>query len=751
LRVIRENFVLHRVGRAASSWLRSLIDLGTAGYSETQRRRLNALNATAALIAISSASYALSYSLSDGWTYRWVIAINLGLAAMAVTVPMAHRVNEILGGLIILATEVPALFGLVALLGRDSGIQLNLVIGAAATFFILGSGGRLWLGIVAVMSCFAAHIAAWFLFPVGIVPAQSGFLAQLYVGSAVNTFGLIAALTYFSFRLAERAEAAAEAANDAKSAFLATMSHEIRTPMNGVLGMLELIGLSQLDSEQRHRLQVARDSSHSLLHVVNQILDFSKIEAGMLELNPEPASVAAILDEVHELYASAASGKNLSLTVHVDPRISPAVSVDPLRLRQVLNNFVSNALKFTSDGSVTVSAALNERRGETDIIAFSVTDTGIGISAESQKKLFQPFVQAESDTTRRFGGTGLGLAICRQLADLLGGVITIDSEMGSGTTMRLTVPLPIADATQIRSDGAGPVTAALLNARPAALSIDAAAAEGSLVLVVDDHSTNRMIMGSQLKLLGYTCETAADGRQGFAAWQSGRFGLVFTDCHMPEMDGYELTAAIRRAESDGARPRTPIVACTANAMEGEAETCLAAGMDDYLPRPIELRALLTVLNRWLPLAAPTAPGESQPGEAPAAAEALAAGANGEPPLDRGKLAELSGGDKRLECEILADFRNVSDADAAELAAAIDSANQEQITRVAHRMKGASGMIGALPLAAICHRIEVASRAGDSASVAAEAAPFRREFARLTAFLDQLAPALDPVEGQIVER
>ena len=734
---------------AASAGLGRLIDLGTAGYSETQRRRLKALNATAALIAVSSAAYGLSYALSDGWAYRWVIAINLGLVVMAVTVPIAHRVNEVLGGLIILASEVPALFGLVALLGRDSGIQLNLVIGAAATFFILGSGGRLLLGIVAVTLCFAAHVAAWFLFPVGIVPAQPGFLAQLYVSSAINAFGVIAALTYFSFRLAERAEAAADAANQAKSAFLAAMSHEIRTPMNGVLAMLELLGLSRLDSEQRHRLQVARDSSHSLLHVVNQILDFSKIEAGMIELNPEPTSIAVILDEVHELYASAASGKNLSLTVSVDPRISPAVNVDPLRLRQVLNNFVSNALKFTSEGSVAVNATLSERRDGCDIVAFAVIDTGIGISPQSQKKLFQPFVQAEADTTRRFGGTGLGLAICRQLADLMGGAIDIDSDIGRGTTMRLTVPLPTADSSEVRSDDAeaGPVTAAVLAARPAAPSIEAAAAEGSLILVVDDHSTNRMIMASQLKLLGYACETAADGREGFELWQSGRFGLVFTDCHMPEMDGYELTAAIRRVEADDGSARTPIVACTANAMEGEAETCLAAGMDDYLPRPIELRALLTALNRWLPLRTADAPARPQPIETPAAPAALTAGDDDEPPLDRGKLAELSGGDEQLEREFLADFRQASDVDAIELAAAIKSANQEQITRVAHRMKGASAMVGALPLAAICRRIETASRAGDAAAVAAETASLQCEVARLAAFLDQFSPVSDPVGGQ----
>jgi signal transduction histidine kinase/DNA-binding NarL/FixJ family response regulator len=722
--------------------LRWLLDLGTAGYGDRQRRRLNVLNAMAALIAASSAAYSLSYALTDGWAYRWVIAINFGLIAMALTVPLAHRVSEVLGGLIILAIEVPALFGLVALLGRDSGIQLNLIIGAAATFFILGSGRPL-LAVAAVILCFGAHLAAWFLFPTGIVPTQPDFLAQLYIGSAVTAFGLIGALTYFSFRLVERAEAAAEAANRAKSTFLAAMSHEIRTPMNGVLGMLELLSLSHLDSEQRHRLQIARDSSHSLLHVVNEILDFSKIEAGMLELNQEAVSITAIIEEVHELYGSAARRKNLLLTAWVDPAISPAVMVDPLRLRQILNNFVSNAVKFTSEGSVALRAVLSERRGEIDFVVFTVADSGIGIPAESQKNLFQPFVQAENDTARRFGGTGLGLAICRQLGDLMRGTIDMESEVGRGTTMRLMVPLTIADPSAIRSsDEAGPITAAFLNARPTVPSVEIAAAEGSLILAVDDHSTNRMIIGSQLKLLGYACETAADGRQAFELWQSGRFALVLTDCHMPEMDGYELSAAIRRVEGDYGRGHTPIIACTANALEGEADACLAAGMDGYLARPIELRALLTMLNRWLPLAATTSPAKAQIFQAPAAPIG-----GDSPPIDRSKLAELSGGDEQLEREILADFRKACAADAAELAAAVDNANQEQVTRVAHRMKGASRMVGALALASVCRRIEVASRAGDTASIGAEKAPFRREAERLADFLDRLASVSDHAEGQ----
>jgi adenylate cyclase len=209
-----------------------LLDLGTAGYGLRERRRLNVLNATAAMIVVSSAAYALSYTLRDAYAYRWVVAINLALLAMALTVPMAHRVNELLGGLVIMVTEIPALFGLVALLGRDCGIQMNLIVGAAAAFFVFGSARPL-LGVVTVVLCFAAHVAAWFLFPVGIVPTPRGFLAQLYVGSAVNAFGLIGALTYFSFRLVERAEAATEAllANILPHAILARLRERPDEPI----------------------------------------------------------------------------------------------------------------------------------------------------------------------------------------------------------------------------------------------------------------------------------------------------------------------------------------------------------------------------------------------------------------------------------------------------------------------------------------------------------------------------------------
>jgi CheY-like chemotaxis protein len=408
--------------------------------------------------------------------------------------------------------------------------------------------------------------------------------------------------------------------------------------------------------------------------------------------------------------------------------------VDPLRLRQILNNFLSNALKFTTEGSVALSTTLIGHKDGTDSIEFRVTDTGIGISPESQKKLFQPFVQAESDISRRFGGTGLGLAICRRIADLMHGTIDMDSEVGRGTAMRLVVSLQVADSTAIRTgEDASPITVAMLMGQPPAPSVEDAAAEGTLIMVVDDHSTNRMMIASQLKLLGYACETVADGRRAFEQWQSGRFGLVLTDCHMPEMDGYELTAAIRRVEGNDGGGHTPIIACTANALESEATACLAAGMDGFLTKPIELRALLDVLDQWLPLRNVRSSAEAQPALPLAVATANCASL----PLDRTKLAELSGGDEQTEREILADFRTTAGDDAAALAAALERADRNQITRISHRMKGASRMVGALALAAICEQMEAASRADDAAAIAAQSGALRREVERLQEFLDQL--------------
>jgi PAS domain S-box-containing protein len=505
-------------------------------------------------------------------------------------------------------------------------------------------------------------------------------------------------------RLAEQvmaeARQAAEASARAKSEFLAVMSHEIRTPMNGVLGMLEVMEQSRLDDGQRQSLQLIRESARSLLRIVNDILDFSKIEAGRLDLEWMPVSIRTAIAGMVDMLAPQARDKGLVLTAATDPTIPDPVLADPVRLRQILLNLAGNAIKFTERGSVRIEAALARHEAGRARISIAIIDTGIGISAIEQERLFQPFSQADASTTRRFGGTGLGLSIARRLATMMGGDITVDSVPGRGATFRLALDLAVAQAAD---EEIPPARAATL---PAATDIDQARRDGRLVLVVDDHPVNRQVLVRQLQLLGYAADTAADGVEALAAWAAGSHALVLTDCHMPSLDGFELTRRIREAERAGRR-RIPIVAVTANVLAGEAERCRAAGMDDYVGKPVQLARLQEVLQRWVP------PEDTSRAIDPAA------------------LTGLFGDDAATIAAMLADFLASAEASAAAIARAVAGGRRPEVVAEAHRLKGAARIVGAAVLGDAAEALERAA-AADASDVAGPAQRVEAEIRRVRA-------------------
>ncbi|WEF34420.1 EAL domain-containing protein [Pseudoduganella chitinolytica] len=479
-----------------------------------------------------------------------------------------------------------------------------------------------------------------------------------------------------------------------KAQFAATVSHEVRTPLNGVVGMLDMLKEMQLTPRQRECVDVAWNASRTLIELINNILDFSKMEAGKLALQESDFDVGRLLADVVELLARTAQQKGVALGFDLAPGVPAAVHADALRLRQILINLLGNAVKFTERGEVMVRVATADVGGAPGL-RFEVRDTGIGMNADVLRHLFESYVQPDPSTTRRYGGTGLGLAICRQLTALMGGDIAVASTPGEGTTFVFTV----------RATPASVQPVAPLAAPAAALP---APARAFRVLVAEDNRTNQMVAAGMLSMNGCVCEFAADGRAAVAAVQRGRFDLILMDCSMPEMDGYEATAHIRAAEATLGR-RTPIVAMTANTQRGDAEKCLAAGMDDYLAKPITLVELRHKLERWLPTAASTA----APAGGSDATDAI---------LDHAvfdKLRDILG---PALPQAVTPFLEDAPVYLADLEAAVAQGDSATARARAHALKGAAGNLGASVLAALAQEAEQRAMAASEADGTAALAP-----------------------------
>ena len=504
----------------------------------------------------------------------------------------------------------------------------------------------------------------------------------------------------------------AEAASKAKGDFLANMSHEIRSPMNSVLGMAQLALKSETNPRQRDYLEKIHSSGEHLLGIIDDILDFSRIEAGKLNIETIDFELDRVTQNLINFAAWKASEKGIKLNLDIDPGISRILRGDPLRLSQILINYVNNAVKFTAQGEITIRAMLLEKNEKDNLIRFEVQDTGIGMTGEEMAGLFQTFHQADSSTSRKYGGSGLGLAISKRLAELMGGLVGVESEAGKGSIFWLTVRLgktvnpgkfpPEKDKPggQWQADG--------LHAAQAAIN-------GAHILVAEDNPFNQQVTAGFLQNAGAIVCVASNGKEALDRLSRGRFDCVLMDIQMPEMDGLEATRIIR---ADTGMAGTPVIAITANATNEDRERCLAAGMDDFIGKPFKPHAFYATIAKWLPVR----PSQAKLPVAPATPVAGTA-LGGDPEIiDLAVLAELMDNDRKKIREFALRFVESVLEDIAKIEAALENGDMAALETLGHHVKSPALMVGAMGFANLCQALEHCEDAGQARDIVCQLRP-----------------------------